>query len=85
VPDKHNENAKLIVKCCIKDGIEPIYFNQGTWFVRSHYTDLWRFHKISEDESINMRECIMKFDESRIISAIERFEKLKERREIFVI
>jgi hypothetical protein len=84
-PNAHNYNAKLIVKCCIKNGIDPLSFNQGAWFVGSHYTDLWRFHKISEDESVDIENCIMMFDESRIIQAIEKYEKLMERGEIFIV
>ena len=91
VDGKHNVNAKIIVKCCIKDDINPISFNQGAWFVGSHYTDLWRFHNIntkdpiSEEESVNIKKCIMKFNENRVISAIENFEKLKEKGDIFVV
>ncbi|MEM2935507.1 MAG: hypothetical protein QXF32_04000, partial [Candidatus Thermoplasmatota archaeon] len=33
--NKHDENAKLIVECCYTEGINPISFNQGAWFVGS--------------------------------------------------
>lgn len=81
--DKHNDNAKLIVECCHNDGIDPIAFNQGAWFVGSHYTDLWRFHKISENDSIKIENCIMKFNISKIVKAIKKYEKLMKRSKIF--
>ena len=81
--DKHNHNAKIIVECCMKYGVDPICFNQGAWFVGSHYTDLYRYHKISEDESIDLVNCVLRFDKDRVIKGIEEYEKKRE--VIFVV
>lgn len=73
--DKHDQNAKIIVECCVKCGIDPICFNQGAWFVGSHYTDLYRYHKISEDESIDLVSCVLRFDKDKVMKGIEEYEK----------
>jgi hypothetical protein len=81
--NNHNLNAKIIVECCNKNGIDPVCFNQGAWFVGSHYINLCRFHNISEEDSINIVECVQKFNKNKVVTAIQKYEKLQE--EIFVV
>ena len=81
--DKHSRNAKIIVERCTKHNINPISFNQGAWFVGSHYTDLCRYHKISEDESIDLVNSVLRFDKEKVIMGIEEYEKKRD--VIFVV
>ncbi len=82
---KGSQMALLIVECCENEKINPISFNQGAWFVGNRYTELCKFHGISEEESLNLEECIMKFNEEWVASAIKKFGELKEKGEIFTL
>jgi len=71
--NNHDHNAMEITNLCLKNDINPLRFNMGAWFIGSHYRDLCRFHKISENESININNSIEQFEFQNVTNALHKY------------
>ncbi|MFW6118150.1 MAG: hypothetical protein ACOC6R_01480 [Chloroflexota bacterium] len=80
--------ARDIVRRCRKQGINPIAFNKGAWFVGAHFQKLCSFFNIEttrrlSDTGTLTREAIHRFDPNVIKKAIETLGKAESAGEIY--
>lgn len=71
--NNHDYNAREITNLCLENDIDPLRFNMGAWFIGSHYRDLCRFHRISENESININNSIEQFNFQNVTNALHNY------------
>jgi hypothetical protein len=80
--------AKDIVIRCRKQGIDPIAFNKGAWFVGAHFQKLCSFSNIETTERLSdtgtlSPEAILRFDPHKVKKAIETLNKAERAGKIY--
>jgi len=57
---------------CHEDGVDPVDFNMGCWFVASHFQELCSFFNISESERDNNEvACLKRFKAGPVVNRIK--------------
>lgn len=77
--------AKAIVECCRVQGIDPIDFNKGAWFLGANFQKLCGFFRIDTTmrlPDLNTR-AIEKFDLAELERAIETLGRAKSPERIY--
>lgn len=83
----HDEKAEKIIKCCLKENIDPIAFNQGAWFISAKLNELCAFQRIPEEkrELDKITELIEQFDPKKVKEAMhEAFIGVKNGKAILI-
>lgn len=78
--------AKKVVNLCTQNNINPQKFNNGAWFVGSHFDDLCCYFNVPEFDRINLPNCVVKyFKANKVFPAIKNFVIQFEYQNIFPI
>ena len=80
----HDTASKEIVKLCLNEDVNPVKFNQGAWFISSHFSHLCSFYRIPIEKRIfeeNLGELLKQTNPKDIQECIRRFcESLRDQR-----
>lgn len=77
--------AKVLTMKCLSSGIDPVSFNKGAWFAGSHFEQLSQFFNIPEKRQIDMSECVLDFQPSKVVEGIKKFSEYDRQHNIFPV
>lgn len=65
-PGDREKTAKLITECCRGDGINPVLFNMGAWFIGSHFQRLCSFFQVPVSHRFDYQGALDTFDSALV-------------------